>query len=100
MLLRPRGELGKTSGTGIKGPPGRLFGFVPGPRRGFLLKTRVIDMRIVLALIAILYSAAAFAQDKPPPAVGGKPLAQVISRTTSVKHGKQQPVAYRLQAIH
>jgi len=55
-------------------------------------------MRIVLALIAILYSAATFAQDKPPPTVGGKPLVQVKSRTPSEKPGKQQPVAVRLQA--
>ena len=34
-------------------------------------------MRMVLALVAIVFSAAAFAQDKPPPAVAGKPLVQV-----------------------
>jgi len=55
-------------------------------------------MRIVLALIAILYSAAAFAQDKPPPTVAGKPLVQVKPRTAAEKPGKQQPVAVRLQA--
>jgi hypothetical protein len=58
-------------------------------------------MRMVLALIAVLYSAAAFAQDKPPPTVGGKPLVQVKpkgSSTAPEKPGKQQPVAVRLQA--
>jgi hypothetical protein len=58
-------------------------------------------MRIVLALIAVLYSAAAFAQDKPPPSVGGKPLVQVKPNgggAAPEKPGKQQPVAVRLQA--
>ena len=58
-------------------------------------------MRIVLALIAVLYSAAAFAQDKPPPTVGGKPLVQVKPKgggSAPEKPGKQQPVAVRLQA--
>jgi hypothetical protein len=57
-------------------------------------------MRIVLALIAVLYSAAAFAQDKPPPSVGGKPLVQVKPKSGGAgeKPGKQQPVAVRLQA--
>ena len=59
-------------------------------------------MRIVLALIAVLYSALAFAQDKPPPTVGGKPLVQVTPKTSKggapEKPGKQQPVAVRLQA--
>jgi hypothetical protein len=59
-------------------------------------------MRIVLALIAVLYSAAAFAQDKPPPSVGGKPLVQVKPKgggsAAPEKPAKQQPVAVRLQA--
>src|SRR5438445_10530456 len=57
-------------------------------------------MRIMLALIAVLYSAAVFAQDKPPPTVGGKPLGQVKPKRGSAaeKPGKQQPVAVRLQA--
>jgi hypothetical protein len=58
-------------------------------------------MRMVLALIAVLSSAAAFAQDKPPPTVGGKPLVQVKpkgSGSAPEKPGKQQPVAVRLQA--
>jgi hypothetical protein len=58
-------------------------------------------MGIVLALIAVLYSAAAFAQDKPPPTVGGKPLVQVKPKSSGAapeKPGKQQPVAVRLQA--
>src|ERR1700732_3550199 len=57
-------------------------------------------MRIVLALIAVLYSAAAFAQDKPPPTVGGKPLVQVKPKGSSSapeKPAKRHPVAVRLQ---
>ncbi len=34
-------------------------------------------MRKVLTLALVLCSGAAFAQDKPPPTVGGKPLVQV-----------------------
>jgi hypothetical protein len=56
-----------------------------------------MDMRIVLAFIAVLFSAAAFAQDKPP-TVGGKPLVQVKPKGTAENPGKQQPVAVRLQA--
>jgi hypothetical protein len=58
-------------------------------------------MRIMLALIAVLYSTAVFAQDKPPPTVGGKPLVQVKPKSSGgapEKPGKQQPVAVRLQA--
>ena len=57
-------------------------------------------MRMVLALIAVLYSASAFAQDKPPPTVGDKPLVQVKPSRGGApeKPGKQQPVAARLQA--
>jgi hypothetical protein len=51
-------------------------------------------MRKILALVAILYSAAAFAQSSPP-TVGGKPLVQVKP------HGpapKSEPIAVKLQA--
>jgi hypothetical protein len=39
-------------------------------------KTKVGDMKIILALMLVLYSAAAFAQGNPP-TVGEKPLVQV-----------------------
>ncbi|WJR75966.1 hypothetical protein [Bradyrhizobium sp. NP1] len=55
-------------------------------------------MRIVLAFLTVLYAATAFAQDKPPPTVGGKPLVQVKSRGAPEKPGKGQSVAVRLQA--
>jgi hypothetical protein len=54
-------------------------------------------MRIVLALIAVVYSAAAFAQDKPPPTVAGKPLVQVKPKSGGAP-AKPQSVAVRLQA--
>src|SRR6185437_16828765 len=59
-------------------------------------------MRKTLALIAVLYSAAAIAQDKPP-TVGGKPLVQVKPHAAAAKHqAKAEPkpksVAGRLQA--
>lgn len=57
-------------------------------------------MRILLALIAVLYSATAFAQDRPPPTVGDKPLVQVKPKGgggAPEKSGKQQPLAVRLQ---
>jgi hypothetical protein len=55
-------------------------------------------MRTVLALVAVLYSAAAFAQSSPPPMVGDKPLVQVKPRGTAVAAAKPQSVAVRLQA--
>ena len=55
-------------------------------------------MRILLAMIAILYSAsAAFAQSGPPPMVGDKPLVQVKSKSKPAA-AKPQPTAVRLQA--
>ena len=53
-------------------------------------------MRIVLALVALLYSAAALAQSGPPPTVGGKPLFQVKPRAAPA--AKPQPMAVKLQA--
>jgi hypothetical protein len=53
-------------------------------------------MRASLAFIAVLYSAAAFAQNAPPPMVGDKPLVQVKPRGGSA--AKPQSVAVRLQA--
>jgi hypothetical protein len=54
-------------------------------------------MRTLLALIAVLYSAAAFAQSGPPPMVGDKPLVQVKSRSKPAP-AKPQSMAVRLQA--
>lgn len=51
-------------------------------------------MRKILALVAILYSAAAFAQSSPP-TVGGKPLVQVKSRGATAK---PEPIVDKLQA--
>jgi hypothetical protein len=53
-------------------------------------------MRIVLALVLALYSAAAMAQGSPP-TVGGKPLLQVKPRTAAPK-AKPQSIAAKLQA--
>jgi hypothetical protein len=56
-------------------------------------------MRIVLALVALLYSAAALAQSGPPPTVGGKPLVQVKPRAApAAPAAKPQPMAVKLQA--
>lgn len=52
-------------------------------------------MRKILVLVAVLYSAAAIAQDSPPPTVGGKPLVQVKPRGAAAK---PQPVAVKLQS--
>ena len=54
-------------------------------------------MRTMLALIAILYSAAAFAQSDQAPMVGDKPLVQVQSRAKPAA-AKPQPMAVKLQA--
>ena len=60
-------------------------------------------MRIILALVLVLYSAAAFAQAGPPPTVGGKPLVQIKPREPKAaaapkQKGPQQSIAKRLQA--
>lgn len=57
-------------------------------------------MRKFLALVLVLYSGAAFAQDKPPPTVGGKPLVQVKPKDAAPKAPKAKPqsIAARLQA--
>jgi hypothetical protein len=52
-------------------------------------------MRIILAFVAVLISAAAFAQSGPPPMVGDKPLVQVKPRMAAAK---PQSMAVRLQA--
>ncbi len=65
---------------------------------------------MILALAAVLYSAAAFAQTDKPPMVGDKPLVQVKPKATkqaaaakgkseaAAPKGKPQSVAVRLQA--
>ena len=53
-------------------------------------------MRKILALVLVLYSAAAIAQGSPP-TVGGKPLTQVKPRNAAPK-AKHQSIAKRLQA--
>jgi hypothetical protein len=66
-------------------------------------------MRRIFTLVLVLYSAAAFAQDKPPaqgtapaqgnpPTVGGKPLVQVKPRGAAPKSKKPQSIAEKLQA--
>ena len=70
-------------------------------------------MRIILAFVLALYSAAALAQAGPPPTVGGKPLVQIKPRDASAKpaaaaanpaaatpkpKGPPQSIAKRLQA--
>ena len=59
-------------------------------------------MRKVFALALVLYSPAAFAQDKPPPTVGGKPLVQVNPKAATPKgaapKAKPQSIAAKLQA--
>src|SRR5258708_19791131 len=52
-------------------------------------------MRIMLGFMAVLYSAAAFAQSGPPPMVGDKPLVQVKPRAAAAK---PQSMAVRLQS--
>jgi hypothetical protein len=61
---------------------------------------------MILALVAVLYSAAAFAQAGKPPMVGDKPLVQVKPKAAAAKgkpeaaapKGKPQSTAVRLQA--
>ncbi len=57
-------------------------------------------MRKVFALVLVLGSPAAFAQDKPPPTVGGKPLVQIKPKDAAPKEPKAKPqsVAVRMQA--
>jgi hypothetical protein len=63
-------------------------------------------MRIILAFVLALYSAAALAQAGPPPTVGGKPLVQIKPRDAAAKpapaaakpKGPPQSIAKRLQA--
>ena len=57
-------------------------------------------MRTILALVLVLYSAAAMAQASPP-TVGGKPLVQVKPRGAAPKQSaapKPQSIAAKLQA--
>jgi hypothetical protein len=54
-------------------------------------------MKTLLVPLALVYSAAAFAQS-PPPTVGDRPLLQVKPRAEAAKSGKAQPLAVRLQA--
>jgi len=64
------------------------------------------EMRMILAVAAVLYSASAFAQADKPPMVGDKPLVQVkpkgtkaaAAAATPAPKGKPQSVAARLQA--
>jgi hypothetical protein len=71
-------------------------------------------MRTILAVVAVLYSAAALAQTEKPPMVGDKPLVQVKPKAGAAKgkgekagakekpeaaaKGKPQSTAVRLQA--
>ena len=68
------------------------------------------EMRMILAVAAVLYSASAFAQADKPPMVGDKPLVQVKPKGTkagtkeatakpaAAPKGKPQSIAARLQA--
>jgi hypothetical protein len=61
----------------------------------------VSDMRKIFALVLVLCTPAAFAQDKPPPpTVGGKPLVQIKPKEVAPKEpkAKPQPIAARIQA--
>jgi hypothetical protein len=58
-------------------------------------------MRTIVALVLVLYSAAAMAQGNSPPTVGGKPLVQMKPRGAAPKSkppSKPQSIAQRLQA--
>jgi len=66
-------------------------------------------MRMILAVVVVLYSASAFAQTDKPPMVGDKPLVQVKPKGTKAQEaaakpaaaapkGKPQSIAARLQA--
>src|SRR5258707_15853600 len=57
-------------------------------------------MRTIIALVLVLYSAAAIAQGSPP-TVGGKQLVQVKKQSAATKQSaapKQQSIAAKLQA--
>jgi hypothetical protein len=56
-------------------------------------------MKIILALVLVLYSAAAFAQSAPP-TVGEKPLVQVKPKKTAAPKDKGKPpsIAGKLKA--
>ena len=58
-------------------------------------------MRTIIALVLVLYSAAAIAQNSPP-TVGGKPLVQVKPKQSAASKQsaapKQQSIAAKLQA--
>lgn len=54
------------------------------------------DMRALVVVVAVLFSASAFAQDNPP-MVGDKPLVQVKPRRSSAP-ANSQSIAVRLQA--
>ena len=64
------------------------------------------EMRMILAVAAVLYSASAFAQADKPPMVGDKPLVQVkpkgtkeaAAKSAAAPKGKPQSIAARLQA--
>jgi hypothetical protein len=60
---------------------------------------------MILALVAVLYSAAAFAQTEKPAMIGDKPLVQVKPKKTkeaaakpAAEKGKPQSTAVKLQA--
>jgi hypothetical protein len=53
---------------------------------------------LALALAATLGSAAAMAQDKPPPAAGAKPAAQAKQAKPKAAPAKPQSIAAKLQA--
>jgi hypothetical protein len=59
-------------------------------------------MRTILVLVALFYSAAAMAQQSPPPTVGDKPLVQVKPHGAAAPKAatapKNQSIAKRLQA--
>jgi len=59
-------------------------------------------MRMMVLLFAVLYSAAAIAQDKPPAAAPAKPAAQAKAKSAPVKPkaapAKPQSIAAKLQA--
>jgi hypothetical protein len=58
-------------------------------------------MKIILALVLVLYSATAFAQGNPPtPTVGEKPLVQVKPRNAAASKDKGKPpsIAGKLKA--
>jgi hypothetical protein len=58
-------------------------------------------MKTMLALVALLYSATAMAQQSPPPTVGDKPLVQVKPHGAAAPKAaapKNLPIAKKLQA--